>query len=387
MVNSYDQVGRKEDVSDVITNISPTTTPYQTMIGRESIHNIVFSWQEDSLIAAVANNAVVEGAAAPNASFNPTVLRTSTTQILTKTATVSGTADVISLYGRDKELAYQLTLRSKEIKRDLEMSLVGSNSASATGNDTTARTLAPYMQQVNLSSSGNVLVVTGTTGTTAFGGTAGTPFPLTEAMILAVSQQMYTNGVDPTTLMVKPSDALLVSAMQANGRTRFVDNGQKNIVNVVDKYVSPYGELNVVMNRFQLTSTALIFDPSYWKLCPLRNWFRQTLGKVGDSTQVGSSASSGTSTRTTSLLARSRTSANDGAEGPLLGLLSILQGASMADRFTPSISLTWSSTPRRRAPRPHRRSPHASPRCAWLARSPATSHSASAPLWPPSPVA
>jgi len=40
------------------------------------------------------------------------------------------------------------------------------------------------------------------------------------------------------------------------------------------------------MNRFLLASSALIFDPSYWKLCPLRNWFRYTLGKVGDSTQV-----------------------------------------------------------------------------------------------------
>jgi hypothetical protein len=91
--------------------------------------------------------------------------------------------------------------------------------------------------------------------------------------------------------MVKPSDALLVSAMQRSSvatfaRTAFVNNGQRNIVNVVDKYTSPYGELNLVMNRFQLASTALIFDPSYWKLCPLRNWFRQTLAKVGDSTQV-----------------------------------------------------------------------------------------------------
>ena len=286
MVNSYDQVGRKEDVSDVITNISPTATPYQTMIGRESIHNIVFSWQEDSLVSATAGNAVVEGAAAPNATFNPTVLRTSNTQILQKTATVSGTADVISLYGRDKEMAYQLTMRSKEIKRDLEMSLVGVNAASATGNDTTARTLAPYFKLVDVTAAGNVWYV----GSAGFGGSTGTAGPLTEAIILSVSQQLYTNGVDPTTLMVKPSDALVISSWQrgttAFPRTQFMDNGQKNIVNVVDKYVSPYGELNVVMNRFQLSNTAYIFDPSYWKLCPLRNWFRYTLGKVGDSTQV-----------------------------------------------------------------------------------------------------
>jgi hypothetical protein len=39
---SYDVVGKKEDVSDIITNISPTTTPFQTLIGKESVNNVLF---------------------------------------------------------------------------------------------------------------------------------------------------------------------------------------------------------------------------------------------------------------------------------------------------------------------------------------------------------
>ena len=55
------------------------------MIGSEGVHQILFQWQEDSLIAAGAN-AAVEGADAPVAVQNPTVLRNNTTQIFTKTA-------------------------------------------------------------------------------------------------------------------------------------------------------------------------------------------------------------------------------------------------------------------------------------------------------------
>ena len=123
-MSSYDQVGVKEDISDIITNISPTKTPFQTMIGSEGIHQRLHEWQEDSLIDA-ADNAVAEGADAPAAVQNATVMRQNNSQILTKTAKVTGTADVTKTYGRDKELAYQLSLRSAELKRDHEWAKIG----------------------------------------------------------------------------------------------------------------------------------------------------------------------------------------------------------------------------------------------------------------------
>jgi hypothetical protein len=287
IMQSYDQVGRKEDVSDIITNLSPTKTPFQTMIGSEGIHNIVHSWQEDSLIAAGAN-AAQEGADAPTAVMNATVLRTGTTQIFTKTAKVSGTTDAIQTYGRDRELAYQLGLRSSELKRDFEFALVGANTTQVTGDDNTARKFASYLAQV--ATAGVYNMDSGNTNR-GLGLTGGTAETITETSVLAVSQQLFNAGADPSVLMIKPADALVVPQWQRSSvaglaRTTYVENGQKNIVNVVDTYVSPFGELKVVMNRFQLVSTALIFDPSMWKKLVLRNWFRQTLAKTGDSTNV-----------------------------------------------------------------------------------------------------
>ena len=58
---TYQMVGIKENVSDVITNLSPRKTPFQSAIGNEKVTQPLFQWQEDSL-RAVATNAAVEGA-------------------------------------------------------------------------------------------------------------------------------------------------------------------------------------------------------------------------------------------------------------------------------------------------------------------------------------
>lgn len=276
-MDTYDQVGKKEDVSDVITNISPTQTPFQTQIGTVGIHNTLYQWQEDSL-NAVGTNAQVEGANAIAAVQNPTVMRTNNTQILMKTASVSGSADAVKTYGRDKELAYQLMLRGKEIKRDLENAFVGVNQAAVVGSDGVARSMASALNMIN--SANNYYMGSG------LGGSTGTAAVITETAITTVAQELYVQGADPNTILIKPGDSLNISAMQASGRTRYVDNGDRNIVNVVDFYQSPFGKLSVKMDRFILPSSALIYEASMWKKGVLRNWFRETLAKVGDSTQV-----------------------------------------------------------------------------------------------------
>jgi hypothetical protein len=82
--------------------------------------------------------------------------------------------------------------------------------------------------------------------------------------------------------MIKPADSLIVNTFAAaSGRQRDFGNDKK-IVNVVDLYVSPFGELKVALNRFQLTSEALLIDPEMWAKCVLDNWQKEELAKVGD---------------------------------------------------------------------------------------------------------
>jgi hypothetical protein len=87
--------------------------------------------------------------------------------------------------------------------------------------------------------------------------------------------------------MIPPGEALnIASYAAASGRYRFADNSDadaaRRVINVVDLYVSPFGEVKVILNRFQAADDHLIFDPDMWKLCVFRPWTREPLAKVGD---------------------------------------------------------------------------------------------------------
>lgn len=264
--SSYDQVGKKEDVSDVISNISPTKTPFQSMIGSEDVHNTLFQWQEDSLRDA-AENAKVEGFTATATERTPTTMRTNYTQILSETFSVSGTADKVTTYGRAKESAYQAAKVAKVLKRDLEYAFIGANQTAVAGNSATARKMAGYQAQID---SGNI-VDTGASNTKP-----------TETHYLTVLQSCYDEGAEPSITMIPPVNAKhFADYATGTGRSRDIGNGSK-IVNKIDVYISPFGDQKLVLNRHCRTIDTLIFEPDMWKKATLRNWFRETLAKTGD---------------------------------------------------------------------------------------------------------
>lgn len=263
---TYDTVGIKEDVSDVISNLTPTKTPFTTMIGSDKTKNRFFEWLEDSLDDA-ADNALIEGGDPTDETIVPPQLRNNYTQIMERTFKISETEDAVDQYGRAKETAYQVVKKGKELKRDKERAYIGVDQAAVAGNSTTtARRTASATQQVAAA-----VTVDGAAGA------------LTEAMILSAGQKAYDEGAEPSYLMIKPSDSLIVAGFAgASGRNRDFGEGKK-VVNVVDLYVSPFGEYKVVLNRHQLTSTAWLLDPEMWKDVKLRGWTRTPLAKTGDS--------------------------------------------------------------------------------------------------------
>lgn len=263
---TYTTVGAKEDISDIISNISPTKTPFQTMCSSEKVHNTLVQWQEDSL-RAVADAPVVEGAAYVNVVRAPTTMRSNYTQIFTDVFSVSGTNEVTSKYGRAKESAYQAAKAAAALKRDLEHAMVGIENAAAAGSGAVAREFAAATNQM---ASGNRV---------ATGGVSTAP---TEANLLTAIQNVWDEGAEPDVIMTTPTDALVIATFAAaSGRTRDFAEG-KRIVNVVDFYVSPFGQQKVVNNRFLRTEDTLILDSSMWVKLVLRPWTRETLAKIGD---------------------------------------------------------------------------------------------------------
>lgn len=263
---TYEQIGLAEDVSNIISDITPTDTPMYSMIKTEKVHARQYSYMTDSL-AAAASNAQLEGFTASAGTAIPTTMINGNTQILQKTFQVSATADAVKAYGRAKETAYQLSKALKEIKKDVEFAFVGASNATVAGNATTAREMDSADQLIGA-------------GNTTAGGTAA----LTEAMITATGQAVYNNGGDATILMVKPADSLIIAGFTgAAGRTREFNDGNKTLTNAVNLYVSPFGEYRVTLNRHQMTTHAFLLDPSMWRTASLRPFARTLLAKTGDS--------------------------------------------------------------------------------------------------------
>jgi hypothetical protein len=277
----YNAVGIREDLSNVIYNISPEETPFISNIGRESVKNTYFEWQTDSLAAASASNAALEGD--DISSFNavtPTARVGNYTQISTKNLVISGTLEAVDKAGRRSEMTYQLAKLGSELKRDMESALLANQSPVA-GNNTTARRTAGLPAWIKTNTS------FGTGGANTAGVAArtdGTQRAFTEALLKNVIQQVWTSGGTPKMLMVGPFNKVAASGFTGIA-TRFRDvpaGQQAQIIGAADIYVSDFGTVNIVPNRFQRDRDAFVVDPDYASLAVLRPIQKQDLAKTGD---------------------------------------------------------------------------------------------------------
>lgn len=282
----------RESLADVIYNISPVDVPMMSNIGRENVKNTYFEHQTDNLAAASTSNYQLEGDDAAAAdSRTPTQRVGNYTQISRKIIETSGTVEAVDKAGMRSYLAYELAKASSELKRDMEATIT-SNQVAAAGNNTTARKTAAFGAWLITNSysgaSGAAPVMSGGAGsldgypTTA--ATAGTARALTETLVKTAIQGVWTQGGDPKVLMVGPFNKTVVSGFTGIA-TRYRDvapGKQADIIGAADVYVSDFGTVNVVPNRFQPENTAYVMDPEYASLAYLRNFRTEVLAKTGD---------------------------------------------------------------------------------------------------------
>jgi len=286
--DKYDMIGIREDLSDIISNISPTQTPFLSNIGTSSTTQTQFDWQTDSLAAAAAN-AHIEGDDTAATAQTPTVRYVNYTQIYKKIFTVSGTANAVKAAGRKKEVSYLMAKNGKELKRDQEKSFTGTNVAVA-GNSTTARVTASldswlFTNDTN-GTSGTAYTITGGVPVTAR--TDGTDRPWTETLLKEALLAQYNSGGEVSMLMVSPAKKQETSSFPGIADIRVNANGAKAsvIIGAVDIYVSDFGNVDVVPNRFMPTDLAYLIDPSMAKKRVLRPYFTEELAKTGDAVKM-----------------------------------------------------------------------------------------------------
>ena len=278
---TYTAIGQREDLTDVIYDISPTDTPFMSSIGKTKATATFHEWQTDAL-AAPALGGAVEGADASTMTATPTSRVGNRTQIFTKAVSVAGTLEAVDKAGRKSEKAYQLAKVSAELKRNIELTLL-SNQVAAVGNSSTARTLGGLQAWLNTNGDFGTDGVAGSGGTTAR--VNGTNRTFTEALLKTVVAEVYTSGGTPKVLMVNPTHKQTVSAFAGIAAQRYMAPGNTptTIIGAADVYMSDFGTMSVVPNRFMRTREALVLDPEYAALAYLRPFQTNDLAKTGDS--------------------------------------------------------------------------------------------------------
>ena len=272
-------IGNREDLSDIIYRISPTATPFINLAAKGKATNTLHEWQTQDLAAAVTNNAAVEGDDASGKTVTPTVRLSNRTQISTKTVVVSGTQQSMNSAGRKDEMGYQTSLAALEIKRDME--------SSATQLDVTAtaprqvRGLLGWCYD-NSSNGGGSYVAASYTGNT--GQTNGTTRAFTESQVKSVLQLIYTAGGEPDTIMLPPAMKQTFSTFTGNA-TRMDKSEDGKLYSAIDVYVSDFGEIKAVPNRFMRSRDVYILQSDKWAISYLRPFTTIDLAKTGDAEQ------------------------------------------------------------------------------------------------------
>lgn len=271
-------IGNREDLTDMIYRITPTLTPTLNMAAKAKATATLHEWQTQDLAAAAAN-AQAEGDDFAGIAVTPTVRLGNRTQISTKSVVVSGSQQAVNSAGRKNEMAYQASLKSFELKRDMELGLTQNDVPGTSPRQ--SRGLRGWIVDNVSTGTGWVApsVYTGT-GTTAT--TDGTTRAFTEALLKTVLQSVYTAGGDPNVVMMGPAAKQTFSTFSGNS-TRFDKGEDQKLFASIDVYVSDFGELKATPNRFQRARDVFVLQTDKMAIAYLRPFFVKDIAATGDS--------------------------------------------------------------------------------------------------------
>ena len=295
--------GIREDLSDVITRISPEETPLVSSLASRSANNIQFDWQHQELKTAAANN-VAEGADATEEDPIPPLRLVNVTQISQKTVKVSGTLDAVDTAGRAEETAYQKALKALELRRDIEHTILNEDQQRTTGATRKTATLSSWISNLSRGASPDPLPFTQDAdgdgvndiydgSSASIHNSASGQRLLTLEMIEDMMEAAYSDGGSPDRIIMSPGQKRKFSNLAITANTvADVSMNQTaarpaTAIGAVDVFLTDFGQLDVVVDRFCHNDRAFLLDPNYAKFVTLpgRNYVTTELAKTGDSSK------------------------------------------------------------------------------------------------------
>jgi hypothetical protein len=277
---SFEAVGNREDLSDIITNISPTETQFYSKIreAQGGASATKHEWQTDAL-AATGANAHLEGDDTTFAGVTPTVRVYNMCQIQKKSVIISGTQESAKLKkaGRTSELNYQTAKKAKELANDVEYAFL--RGVRVDGDAATARAMRGALNWCITNVSKEATAVLNADGTI----TPGVARAITQAILDGVLQDIWTAGGNPDTIYCPAAQKRKISALATAALTnyRVAVEGNK-LDTTIDVYVSEFGTHALKPHRVIPADSIFICSHEHFKKATLRNTLREKLSKTGD---------------------------------------------------------------------------------------------------------
>ena len=280
--DTYDTVGIREDLSNVIYDVSPDETPLLSSMAKVKATNTFHEWQTNSLRAA-ANNHHVEGSNSEATAVSPTERLGNYSQIFKNSVITSGTNDVVDAAGRgNSEMSYNIIRVATEQKLDMEKALF-ENVARVAGNATTARKLAGLGAWLST----NVTNI-GANGANPAGSvpgatarTNGTQSVFNQTKFDTCMQSVWESGGKPDTVYL--SAFQMAKAIGFDGNNNQRQNGAVGQVNNnIAVYLTPWGNVSFQPVRENRSRDVWIIEKDKLALATLRPMKNEALAKTGD---------------------------------------------------------------------------------------------------------
>lgn len=267
--NTYQAVGNKEDVSEIITNIAPDETPLYSRLSRTKATQVTHEWLEDTLGEAEENKRV-EGYTYETVAVEPRMRLSNYTQIMHRGIHVTDTQEVVLKYGLRSEIAYQMAKQMKELAFDCEKALL-TQDTKVLGNMSVACVFGglPYWIVTNILTNG------------------GTARALTFDLINNALEQVWNVGGKPSILLVSPRNKRVISTFTA-WNTKYMDgNKTRKLSQVISVLETDFGVLQCITDRFMPNDVVYGLSPEYMKKAFLRPFNTFDLPKINDMDRRG----------------------------------------------------------------------------------------------------
>ena len=260
--NTYEAVGNKLDMSEIITNIAPDDTPLFSRISRTKATATTHEWLEDTLGEPRVNKQP-EGYTYTTEAVTPRTRLYNYTQIMHRGIHVTQTQEVVLKYGLRSETAYQMQKTLKELAFDCENALI-TQDTKVYGTMDEARQFGglPYWIVTN-----------------SFEASGG---KLTFDEINNALEQTWNVGGKPSILLVSPRSKRIISTFTAGNIKYMEGNETRKLTQMIAVLETDFGTLQCLTDRFMTNDTIYGLSPEYMKKAFLRPFKKGDMPEISD---------------------------------------------------------------------------------------------------------